>query len=125
MGSHSEERLGKEELSSAASLQGDSTPVAIASPPNAGPQEAPNRRDAELDAGLMALGMLSAPVAQDDRKSIRQPVPRKFEDGVDGADETVVVERVSPEEEERRYFAMINGGQDLFSDLPAPDPSAV
>mmetsp|Transcript_39298 Transcript_39298/g.58780 ORF Transcript_39298/g.58780 Transcript_39298/m.58780 type:complete len:228 (+) Transcript_39298:106-789(+) len=41
-----------------------------------------------------------------------------FEDGIDGADEFIVLERVTEEEEERRYFQ--NMGGDLFGGLESP-----
>eukprot|EP00747_Dinoflagellata_sp_TGD_P220467 gnl/TRDRNA2_/TRDRNA2_92454_c0_seq1.p1 gnl/TRDRNA2_/TRDRNA2_92454_c0~~gnl/TRDRNA2_/TRDRNA2_92454_c0_seq1.p1 ORF type:complete len:223 (+),score=41.23 gnl/TRDRNA2_/TRDRNA2_92454_c0_seq1:42-710(+) len=82
-----------------------------------------------LDEGLRNLGML--PDAVDPaRKSVAvgSRDTHHFEHGVqdDGneADEVVVVERVSPEEEERRYFANLGLSNDLFGDLPPPAASA-
>jgi len=102
---------------------------------------------AVLDEGLMALGMLSRPgqavsaagghqrqgAALDPSEypdAQRHVAPRPvadpsrpyLEEGVDGADECFVMERVSPEEEERRYFANLSGGGgfDLFDGIAEP-----
>merc|ERR1712099_168502 len=85
-----------------------------------------------LDDGLWALGMGTGPVAKDKPRPQSSGAPTLHRpylgDGVDGADEVVVIERVSPEEEERRYFANLAGGDDLFagiSSADAPDPTNI
>uniref|UniRef100_A0A7S4QBR9 Uncharacterized protein n=1 Tax=Alexandrium monilatum TaxID=311494 RepID=A0A7S4QBR9_9DINO len=112
--------------------EGSDTPRALPDPPSAGPAEAPpptaeSEHDALLDEGLRALGMVSGPVM--DREDHHLPMQASasqrhshhpyIEGGDDEVDETVVVERVSPEEERRRYFANL-GGDDLFAGIDAP-----
>merc|ERR1711890_200691 len=89
---------------------GEETPTTLAEQPWAGPHEAPSSSHPDLDAGLRALGMLSASTnsnTQSPAASLPLRPQRNFEEGVEGADDVVVVERVSPEEEERRYFQMM------------------
>mmetsp|Transcript_65246 Transcript_65246/g.121639 ORF Transcript_65246/g.121639 Transcript_65246/m.121639 type:complete len:188 (+) Transcript_65246:74-637(+) len=98
--------------------------------------EGPCRKEvveSEVNAGLRALGMLSA--SGEMRTGVAQVVETGTQkhhhdhgdtevDGVD-ADETIVIQRVSPEEEERRYFANM-GGFDMFGDsMPAQKPEVV
>uniref|UniRef100_A0A7S4QA94 Uncharacterized protein n=1 Tax=Alexandrium monilatum TaxID=311494 RepID=A0A7S4QA94_9DINO len=112
--------------------EGSDTPRALPDPPSAGPAEAPpptaqSEHDALLDEGLRALGMMSGPVADREDRQLPMQAPASqrhshhpyIEGGDDEADETVVVERVSPEEERRRYFANL-GGDDLFAGIDAP-----
>lgn len=110
--------------------------------PPAGPEEGLNAEhpkqglDAEhpdpqaLDEGLQALGMLSSPGSANDARVQQHRFVREsraaanarpyLEEGVEDADDIVIVERVSPEEEERRYFANMAGG-DLFDGIAQPD----
>ncbi|CAK0842320.1 unnamed protein product [Prorocentrum cordatum] len=107
---------------------GAETPTAAPEPPAIGPdQAAPGSGDGAddhaLDEGLRALGMLSGAslsVAALDRPARAGAPALPYDEGVDGADDYVVVNRVSPEEEERRYFANLSGGADPFGGLPAP-----
>merc|ERR1712087_735164 len=85
--------------------------------------------DPLLDQGLASLGWTSGPIAKDKPRSTYKKAPAQnkpyLEDGVEGADDVVVIERVSPEEEERRYFANLNGGDDLFAGLASPEVDEV
>merc|ERR1712094_60180 len=73
------------------------------------------------DEGLRALGLLSSPANVQGLvpKPSVAPASRRNLDDVD-ADDTIVVERVSAQEEERRYFAALGTCDDLFGELPAP-----
>eukprot|EP00928_Gymnodinium_smaydae_P078839 TRINITY_DN62903_c0_g1_i1.p1 TRINITY_DN62903_c0_g1~~TRINITY_DN62903_c0_g1_i1.p1 ORF type:complete len:274 (+),score=66.30 TRINITY_DN62903_c0_g1_i1:66-824(+) len=128
-------------------LDSEATPTAAAEPPSAGPEDdhlaadpfgGAGSRD-ELDDGLRALGMLSGPLdshraaaaaAAATSRARQRPEPSAAaryhaqQDGVDGAEEVFVMDRVSPEEEERRYFANLCGGDDLFGGLDAPPAEA-
>merc|ERR1712217_35136 len=107
---------------------GGRTPTMRAEPPLSGPLEAPaaeSKRDPLLDEGLFALGMSAGPIAQSrpaqKRSANASRAYRPYEEeGVEGADDVVIIERVSPEEEERRYFANLAGGDDLFAGIAAP-----
>eukprot|EP00439_Symbiodinium_sp_Y106_P058516 s2954_g8.t1 len=83
----------------------------------------------DLDKGLMALGLLpsscsagpSAPPRREAQGARKQHPSIENEE----VDETVEVRRVSPEEEERRYWASMAGGLDLFSGVdPAEQADA-
>lgn len=115
---------------------GAATPTGLGDPPRAGPEEVGAEylaaeeqraeRHAALDEGLRALGMLSSsgPAAANGAAGRQRPHVARganaqpyLEDGVEGAEDTFVVERVSQEEEERRYFANMAGGFDLFDGI--------
>lgn len=92
-------------------------PWALAEPPRAGPEDVV-QPSSDLDEGLLALGLLSQSCVQDSRHAVANgqrarshPVQENAE-----VDETVEVHRVSPEEEERRYFANMVGD---FAGVPS------
>eukprot|EP00927_Polykrikos_kofoidii_P021011 TRINITY_DN20038_c0_g1_i1.p1 TRINITY_DN20038_c0_g1~~TRINITY_DN20038_c0_g1_i1.p1 ORF type:complete len:240 (-),score=46.53 TRINITY_DN20038_c0_g1_i1:108-755(-) len=129
---------GRSSCESSADSDSDSgTPTTKADPPSSGPRRLPHScvagkerapRDQLLDDGLRALGMLSGPTdlsaaekaaeaaairARSSEAARHHAVQTSTEIEGEEADDTIVVERVSPEEEERRYFANLGGG-DMF-----------
>lgn len=124
-----------------AASSGAATPTGgLGDRPQAGPgevgaeylaaEEQRAERQAALDEGLRALGMLPSVGHTTDGAAERQRQPRAGgahayahpEGDVEGAEDYVVVERVSQEEEERRYFANMTGGSDLFGGVEEADP---
>mmetsp|Transcript_137180 Transcript_137180/g.438680 ORF Transcript_137180/g.438680 Transcript_137180/m.438680 type:complete len:275 (+) Transcript_137180:2-826(+) len=100
-------------------------PSAVATTAAAAP--APARRPpaaVATTAGAAASAAAAAKaVRQRSQATALAATMHSFEEGIDGADDTVVIERVSQEEEERRYFANL-GGADCFAGLDAPEPEA-
>lgn len=107
-----------------------------AQPPSAGPLHEPpsdigQSRNDLLDDGLRELGMLScvgravkcAEQSSPSRSNRFSSAMAKnsFEEGIENADDVAVIERVTPEEEERRYWANISGANP-FGGLGAPLP---
>jgi len=109
-------------VAEAADWESDGASRALAEPPAVDPLEASMHPDLALEAGLRALGMLSSPARiglEADRFRFAKLAPARHTDD-EGYVDTIIVKRVSPEEEERRYFVNLAGGDDLFGGLPMP-----
>eukprot|EP00929_Paragymnodinium_shiwhaense_P017413 TRINITY_DN12666_c0_g1_i2.p1 TRINITY_DN12666_c0_g1~~TRINITY_DN12666_c0_g1_i2.p1 ORF type:complete len:171 (+),score=58.94 TRINITY_DN12666_c0_g1_i2:60-572(+) len=100
----------------------DVPPLVEVETPTAAKTEEELEADAQaLEDGLRAMGMSSAPMDPAAAAAASAAAARRAQavadrvgnvDDVD-ADDMVIIERVSPEEEERRYFANMAGG-DIF-----------
>eukprot|EP00811_Abedinium_folium_P012848 NODE_21933_length_730_cov_2.298507.p1 GENE.NODE_21933_length_730_cov_2.298507~~NODE_21933_length_730_cov_2.298507.p1 ORF type:complete len:194 (-),score=55.82 NODE_21933_length_730_cov_2.298507:62-643(-) len=94
---------------------GDGTPTSLARPPTAGPAMALPARDELLDDALFALGMTCGPVAGREAALRHVAAPPREPQHPSEAEDVVYIQRVSAEEEERRYFANMAGGAgDIF-----------